>query len=183
MKSLVLPTCERNCLNIFFLSESPISAARYQCDRHVVKMILESAQLLSTAHRELDGDEWADEMGLYKRTHKNHPSAVWVRQSTAHYRWLYRHFLALCEEYEYRYSKTHKSLIKLGTALCEVPGNLEDDGWTDPPQCMPDPYKHRNTIQAYRNYYVLDKASNDWFCYNKGRKAPEWLTQSIATQS
>ena len=168
-------------MNIFFLSDDPETAAEWQCDRHVVKMILESAQLLSTAHRELDGDEWADEVGLYKRTHKNHPSAVWVRKSTHHYRWLYNHFLALCDEYRYRYGKEHLTYTKMHSLLNEYPDNLEDDGWTDPPQCMPDDYKHRNTVQAYRNYYTLDKASNGWFCYNKGRCAPWWLTKNKET--
>lgn len=164
-------------MNIFFLSDDPTNAAQWQCDRHVVKMILESAQLLSTAHRELDGDEWADDVGLYKSTHKNHPSAVWVRQSTQHYRWLHKHFLALCDEYRYRYGKEHKTWTKMHALLGEFPDALDDDGWTDPPQCMPDEYKHHNTVQAYRNYYTLDKASNNWFCYNKSRCAPWWLAK------
>ena len=69
-------------MNIFYLDRNPILAADKQCDRHVVKMILETAQLLSTAHYELDGESPA-----YKPTHKNHPSAVWVRKSLDHYLW------------------------------------------------------------------------------------------------
>jgi hypothetical protein len=162
-------------VNIFFLDSDATTAAEWQCDRHVIKMILETAQLLSTAHRELDGDGWADEIGLYKRTHKNHPSAVWARASTAHYRWLYRHFCALCNEYRYRYGKEHKTWSKIGTMLSESPDNCPVDGWTDPPQCMPDVYKHRSTVQAYRNYYTLDKSQNDWFYYKKNRCRPYWL--------
>lgn len=168
-------------MNVFFLDTDPTTAAQWQCDRHVVKMILESAQLLSTAHRELDGDEWADEVGLYKSTHKNHPSAVWARQSTRNYRWLYLHFLALCDEYRYRYGKDHKTWTKLHGVLGEFPDAMSAANWSDPPQCMPDEYKHANSVQAYRNYYRLDKASNDWFCYNKGRCAPWWLTPSKET--
>ena len=162
-------------MNIFYLSDDPTTAAQWQCDRHVVKMVLESAQLLSTAHRECDGDEWADEFGLYKRTHKNHPSAVWARASTSHYRWLYRHFLALCGEYRYRYGKERKTWLKLGRALNESPDNCPVDGWTCPPQCMPDEYKNYSCIKAYRDYYRLDKSVNDWFCYNRNRCRPWWL--------
>ena len=162
-------------MNIFYLDEDPTTAAQWQCDRHVVKMILESAQLLSTAHRELDGDEWADEVGLYKSTHKNHPSAAWVRASSDNYRWLYLHFYALCDEYRYRYGKEHKTWQKLGLALAEVPMNIPGDDFTDPPQCMPDVYKHASTVQAYRNYYTLDKSRKDWFVYKKRRCSPWWL--------
>ena len=66
-------------MNIFYLDRNPVVAAQMMCDKHVVKMILESAQILSTAHRVLDGDEHADNVGMYKMTHKNHPSTIWVR--------------------------------------------------------------------------------------------------------
>lgn len=144
-------------------------------------MILESAQLLSTAHRELDGDEWADQQGLYKRTHKNHPSAVWARASSDNYRWLYLHFYALCDEYRYRYGKEHLTWQKLGLTLAEVPMNISGDSFTDPPQCMPDEYKCASTVQAYRNYYALDKASNDWFKYDRTRCRPWWLATTKET--
>ena len=72
-------------MNIFYLDSDPYVAAKMHCDKHVVKMILESAQMLSTAHRVLDGDEYADERGLYKMAHKNHPSTIWVRTSTDNY--------------------------------------------------------------------------------------------------
>ena len=78
-------------MNIFCLDEDPIKAVQMMCDKHIVKMILESAQLMSTAHRELDGDN-ANE-NLYKSTHKNHPSAKWVRESLWNYVWLYRHWV------------------------------------------------------------------------------------------
>ena len=164
-------------MNIFFVDTDPKTAAQWQCDAHVRKMILESAQLLSTAHRELDGDYWADLFDLYKSTHKNHPSAVWVRQSKANYQWLYDHFIALCDEYSYRYNKTHKTDTRLREALQIIPHGCPDVPFFDPPQCMPDEYKHDNTVQAYRNYYTLDKASNDWFCYSKNRCQPWWLAK------
>ena len=86
-------------MNIFYLDKDPKKCAEMHCDKHVVKMILEYAQLLSTAHRVLDGNEWADHVGLYKATHKNHPSAIWARESAGNYFWLNKLFQELCKEY------------------------------------------------------------------------------------
>ena len=94
-------------MNIFYLDRDPKIAAQMMCDKHVVKMILESAQMLSTAHRVLDGDEYADKNGLYKKAHVNHPSSIWVRCSYQQYKWLYDHMVALMEEYTYRLSLIH----------------------------------------------------------------------------
>ena len=94
-------------MNIFYLSPCPKQSAKDQCDKHVVKMILESAQMLCTAHRFLDSSEWADEAGLYKMAHKNHPSSIWVRSSVHNYTWLYVHMVALMNEYTNRYGKHH----------------------------------------------------------------------------
>ena len=89
-------------MNIFYLARDPEIAAQMMCDKHVVKMILESAQMLSTAHRVLDGDEYANSHGLYKMAHKNHPSTIWVRSSVKNYMWLYDHMIALMNEYTHR---------------------------------------------------------------------------------
>ena len=94
-------------MNIFYLDKNPKIAAQMQCDKHVVKMILESAQMLCTAHRVLDGDDYANKMGLYKLAHKNHPSTIWVRSSYKIIEWLYDHMIALMNEYTYRYGKKH----------------------------------------------------------------------------
>jgi hypothetical protein len=136
-------------MNIFYLDDSPKEAAIMHCDKHCVKMILETAQLLCTAHRELDGDYWADEVGLYKSTHKNHPSAVWVRESSEHYWWTLALFVHLCKEYTARYRKTHKS-EQLITLLGTAPIAIKQDGFKEPPQCMPDEYKCDSSIEAYR---------------------------------
>ena len=143
-------------MNIFYLDTDPAEAARMQCDRHVVKMILETAQLLSTAHAELDGESPA-----YKPTHKNHPSAVWVRSSSYAYAWAWRHLKALGEEYEARYGKVHKTIREhLGT-LWSLPVNIDHDARpTEPPQCMPDDYKRDDTTLAYQLYY--NAKADDW---------------------
>ena len=101
-------------MNIFYLDPHPTVAAQQCCDKHVVKMILESAQMLSTAHRVLDKN---DNELLYKEAHKNHPSTKWVRESHLNYQWLYAHFVALGEEYTARYGKIHVSIAKLKNFL------------------------------------------------------------------
>ena len=99
-------------MNIFYFDECPVVSAEAQPDKMLVKMPLETAQMLCTAHRVLDGDEYADSVGLYKEAYKNHPCTIWARESSSNYSWLYRHFLALGMEYNYRYGKTHASIIK-----------------------------------------------------------------------
>lgn len=166
---------ETKRMNIFYLDKCPINAATMQCDKHVVKMILETAQLLSTAHRVLDGDERADTMGLYKTTHKNHPSAVWVRSGALNYIWTARHLNALCSEYTKRYGKVHKT-ERLLTKLALLPNNIERTSkMYEPPMCMPDQYKQENcAVTAYRNYYKGDKA---YMCkWNKcANSGPGWF--------
>ena len=104
-----------------------------QCDRHVVKMILESAQLLSTAHRELDGDEWADTNMLSSVPTRTIRQPMWVRQSTDHYCWLDNHFVALCDEYEYRYGRrTLLTLSSRGNLRVQTIAQLM--AGVDPPQ-------------------------------------------------
>jgi hypothetical protein len=142
-------------MNIFYLDRDPCEAARLQCDKHVVKMILETAQLLSTAHNELDGGQIA-----YKTTHKNHPSAVWVRQNRHNYRWLRRHLEALGDEYTRRYGNVHKTIQKHSQTLMWPPEAIPDGGFTDPPQCMPDDCKHEDTVIAYQTYY--NQKADDW---------------------
>ena len=158
-------------MNIFYLDTSPKESAIMHCDKHCVKMILETAQLLCTAHRELDGNYWADKVGLYQSTHKNHPSAVWVRGSSEHYWWALGLFVHLCKEYTARYGKSHKS-AEIMQLLCIAPMNIKEIGFTDPPQCMPDEYKCENTVEAYRNYYLGEKMGFAKWNYTP---TPEWV--------
>jgi len=183
-------------MNIFYLSTNADECARYHCDKHVVKMILETAQMLSTAHRILDGDELADEKKLYKKVHVNHPSTKWVRESYTNYLWAYDLLYSLCKEYTFRYKKYHKvQRSGLLTMLMVVPDAFGFDNWkfhilrdshTAPPMCMPDQYKpskklldHRtsqyvrkhSTVQAYKRYYLGEKLS---FAKWTKREAPYW---------
>ena len=160
-------------MNIFYLSRDPHEAARRQCDRHVVKMILETAQLLSTAHNELDGEQVA-----YKSTHKNHPSAVWARSSSQHYNWLYSLFRELGREYTHRYGKDHSTIELLKDLLSHPPVNLKDNGWQEPPPAMshyPQCIVPGDSIQSYKNYYNEAKA---YFAKWTNRQQPEWFEGS-----
>ena len=167
-------------MNIFYLNSDPVLAAQMQCDKHVVKMILESAQLLCTAHRVLDGEKSADTIGLYKLAHKNHPSAIWARERRANYNWLFKHMKALMAEYTYRYNGKHHASERLLewlaiTPICLITCKLP---FTPPPQCgMSDKYKSDDTVLAYQQYYVFEKTS---MCngtgpqWGKTREAPNW---------
>ena len=157
-------------MNIFYLDSRPDTAAEMHCDKHCVKMILEYAQLLSTAHRVLDGDDAHPD--LYKIAHKNHPSTRWTRSSEDHYVWLYELFRNLSIEFSNRYDKVHLSWKKLGFILDSLPKNIEDNGWEDPPQCMPDSCKDEDVVTAYRNYYIQEKKS---FAEWKHTREPEWM--------
>ena len=164
-------------MNVFYLDHDPQTCARYHNNKHCVKMILEYAQMLSTAHRVLDDDVHPD---LYKIAHKNHPSTIWTRSSKQHYDWLFRLFRMVSAEYTLRYSngefKVHKSWDKLGKILETAPKNIEDNGWIDPPQCMPDHCKDDNVVKAYRNYYIKEKSK---FAEWKYSSVPSWFTEGV----
>ena len=180
-------------MNIFYLDNNPKVCAEMHVDKHCVKMILEYAQLLSTAHRFLDGVpklECSETTGrkrtsyilsddrndlLYRATHINHPSAVWVRQSDANYVWLFRMFGALMDEYTYRYGKTH-ACERLADALSHKPNNIPKNvPFTEPTPAMPDTYKVAgDSIQSYKNYYLGDKQRMfSW----KNREAPSFVAK------
>ena len=171
-------------MNIFYLSADPREAAEMHVDKHVVKMIVESCQLLSTAHRVLDGVKvdktWKLEDGrdgaLYKATHINHPSAIWVRQSRANYDWLAQLTQELCKEYTHRYEKIHKcerdGLVE--SLLHNHPSSIPSEpSFTEPTPAMPDQYKvSGNSVESYRNYYLGEK--QHIFSWKK-RNPPAWL--------
>lgn len=156
-------------MNIFWLDNDATLAAKYQCDKHVVKMIVETAQMLSAVHR-LSGSE--DER-LYKLTHKNHPCTKWAMESVSNYSWLYQHFVALSLEYTNRYGKVHKTWTKLAQVLAYPPKGLSDSGQTAPAQAMPEEFKDADPVVAYRNYY-RHKQTTIKMCWKYSDK-PFWL--------
>ena len=143
-------------MNIFYLHHSPYLAAKVQYNKHVVKMILESAQMLCTAHHVYGNAEQKLNVP-YKQAHLNHPSTIWTRQCRANYRWLYLHMLALGNEYTKRYDKTHMTIHKCATFLNVPPVHIPDGDFCEPPQAMPDEYKDPCSIKAYWNYYIGEK--------------------------
>lgn len=156
-------------MNIFYLDHDPVIAARYQVDKHVVKMILESAQLLCTAHHAHGvGQDW-----MYKPTHKNHPSAIWVRESGGNYNWLWVHAMALLDEYQLRYKKKHACtyIIK---KLYQPPKTLINKAFLTPIKlAMPDEYKRACPVESYRAYYNGAKRElHQW----TRRAKPTWIT-------
>jgi hypothetical protein len=183
-------------MNIFILSESAEESARYHCDKHVVKMIVESAQMLSTVHRMLDGSEtkspsksgkrmvksWTHpklDGVLYKAVHINHPCTVWSRESYHNYVWHYKLFYHLCREYEYRYNKVHSTWDKLGKILESLPANIPTTNSMTPfrlamgsnPECI----NIHNPIESYRKFYKTKQArfKMDW----TNRSIPEWFNE------
>jgi hypothetical protein len=174
-------------MNIFYLHHDVTKCAEMHNDKHTVKMILEYAQLLSTAHRVLDGDIVvgksktgrkqtryvlpSNDSILYSATHINHPSSVWVRQSGENYDWLFGLFQALMMEYTHRYGKTHAT-SRLEMHLAKLPKNIPEKPFTEPTPAMPDDVKvPGDSIASYRRYYIQNKTHlANW----KKRPVPEW---------
>ena len=142
-------------MNKFVLDKNPKAAAEMHCDKHVPKMILETAQMLSTAHHVYDTPQAPL---VYKQSYLNHPCTLWVRESVDNYAWAYDLFRELNNEFVARRGKTHLSWVKLSQHLAQTPP-LPLCGLTPFAQAMPDQYKQEDAVEAYRAYYRGDKAS------------------------
>lgn len=151
-------------MNIFVLDHSPKTSAEMMCDKHVVKMILETAQMLCTV---------AHTQGFkapYKATHKNHPCTLWAAKTKQNWDWLIIHGLALCVEYTKRYGKVHKSMQHI--EWCKsLDIKLPTKGLLPFAQAMPVQYKNKCAVKAYRAYYKGEKAS---FAKWKNGNIPNW---------
>lgn len=152
-------------MNIFVLDKNITKSAQYHVDKHIVKMPLETAQMLCTAHQ-LNSNN-----APYKATHINHPCNVWVRKTLDNYLWLVDFGLELCKEYTYRYGKVHKCQKVIKWCKQNLP-NLSDNGLTRFAEAMPDEYKTKDPIDSYRNYYASDK--QHLFSWKK-REEPWWI--------
>jgi len=179
-------------MNIFILDKDPVVAAQMLCDKHVPKMIVESGQMLSTAHRLLDGTpvrrrsksgktmqtyyDFNDERDdlYYLAVHKHHPCTTWTMASLTNYNWHYTHFEAMANEYTYRRGKVHKTWREIGSMLKKPPQNIKDVGLTEFYQAMthyPECMVEGNAVQAYHNYYHAAKHFAKW---EWGRPQPQW---------
>ena len=185
-------------MNIFYLDPNPKICAEMHCDKHVVKMIIEYAQLLSTAHRVLDGTEWEGKSisgrriarwkhpnpvmdnELYLASHIKHPSGIWCRETEKNYTWLYTLWISLCHEYTHRYGKVHLTEQKLSKHLIKVPNNIKQGAWCEPypamahyPQCI----VPNDSLKSYHNYYIADKVR---FAKWTKRDTPKWYLMMLA---
>lgn len=190
-------------MNIFYLDPDPKICAEMHLDKHVVKMIIEYAQLMSTAHRVLDGEEYTDltangrrikrwrldderEDQLMKASHINHPSGIWLREDEQHYRWLFLMWAELLDEYTHRYGKIH-ACARLLHVLSSPPKNIKyGGGFFAPTPAMPPEVKilsanpiagrKYDVLKSYHNYYIQNKAH---FAKWTKREIPMWFKQGI----
>ena len=185
-------------MNIFILDTCAVKAAQLQCDKHIVKMILESAQMLSTAHRVLDGTltkipsksgkttvkHWSldhHDTIIYKAVHVGHPCTVWTIESVENYNWHYDHFVALHDEYMYRYGKTHKSFNDLAEILKTPPRNIPQVSRTPFKLAMgaaPECINPSDPVGSYRSFYQTkqERFSMTW----TKRDVPAWFERKVA---
>jgi hypothetical protein len=186
-------------MNVFYLDHDPKTCAEMHCDKHTVKMIIEYAQLMSTAHRVLDGEEYFDktangrkirrwrmkdpkyESGLMLACHVNHPSNVWVRANHLNYKWLYEMWCYLLDEYTYRYGKVH-ACARLRDDLAKLPEKIPVGlRETEPPPAMPDYCKvPGDSITSYQTYYINEKVR---FARWTKRETPVWYQNGINTNN
>jgi len=162
-------------MNIFFLSLNPKCAAELHCDTHVVKMILESAQLLYSAHWMLNPEGLPEH--AYKLAHKHHPCSLWTRRSLSNYMWLASLAWWLCKEYQYRYGeeRTHKSESHIIWLITHPPASIPFCVFTEPPQAMPDEYKDADLLTAYKRFYLESKHKTRGIVKYTRRLWPEFL--------
>ena len=140
-------------MNIFVLDKDPKKAATMSCDKHVVKMVLETAQVLCSAL-----DRHGVDDTLYRPTHKKHPCTLWAGDSRANFMWLVEHGLALSEEYTVRYGKTHKSQSVIEWCA-KFADSIPRGELTAFAQAMPPQYRHPDVVKAYRSYYQGEKSA------------------------
>ena len=160
-------------MNIFYLHHDPRICAELALDKHTVKMCLEHTQILYTVYHMVNPELLLfSDYTPYKLTHKNHPCSKWARENYSNFLWLLTLAWEYCKEYTYRYNKIHACEKHITWMVTNLPTDLPNGSMTQPPQAMPEQYKHEDSIQAYRNYYIGEKLS---FAKYTKREFPEWL--------
>lgn len=167
-------------MNVFVVHQDPIISAEMLCDRHVVKMTLESAQMLSHAVHKLGSQPSSGP--IYKelpKAHSKHPCTQWVMKSKENYLWLCTHAAALAKEYTFRYDKIHKSAEVIDWCQANPPERLPEIGLT-PFALAVKQTTYENIIipgdavATYRKFYIIDKAK--FASWKRGREKPDWYT-------
>ena len=154
-------------MNIFILDKDIQKSARYLTNRHSVKMILEQSQILCSVHHFYESENVP-----YRKTHINHPCTIWTRTSLSNYKWLIDYTQAMIHEYKYRYDKIHACQKVLDWCKENIPRNIPDIGLTEFAQAMPEQYRNKDVVKAYRSYYIGEKSHLfEW----KKRNKPRWI--------
>lgn len=157
-------------MNIFVLHQQPALAAQMLCDKHVVKMIVESAQIMAACHHQ------AGTPVHYRATHQHHPCTLWAGASAHNYAWLLAHAKAMCHEYTHRYGRIHKTEQYIVGELHHLPKGIAVTERTPFAQAMPDEYRCEDAVRAYRTYYLKDKAH---FAKWTNRDVPAWFEYQL----
>lgn len=141
-------------MNIFYFTKDHKLNARLLDDKRVVKMVLETTQLLSNTlflNRK---------KAPYLPTHLKHPCTIWASRSMANWNWLKKYGLSLAREYKKRYKRTHKCEFIIKSMKCP---KIKNNNFYEPPKCMPDKYKLSTTELSYMNYYINEKFNENYF--------------------
>lgn len=166
-------------MNIFATDPDPVKSAIALDDKRLVKMCVETAQILSTAVRKTAGDEVANNRNLYKSTHANHPCVKWAAEDSAHFAWLIDHGFSLCLEYSIRFGKTHGSMRVIMAISgmfppCQFPKGMTFQNSARNASLDFD-YSDLPVHEAYQAYlrarWRTDKVPPKW----TNRQPPEWM--------
>jgi hypothetical protein len=160
-------------VNVFAVDRDPARAARALCDRHVVKMTLETAQILCTAARTRLG-----RAAPYRATHASHPCVEWAAARRANWDWLVRHGLALADEYERRFGRVHASRVVIARVASLGPAGSAGARRQPFTQVVPARYRASDAVTAYRRYYVGEKAR--FATWKAPARAPRWFSAAGA---
>jgi hypothetical protein len=155
-------------MNIFYVNNDPVKAAQELADEHIRKMQIECAQMCCSVHWQLGSE------APYKKTHVNHPCTRWVLKSKPHYIWVVNHGIEICNEFERRYGKPHATLKVLIWLKNNIP-NIPNNGFKQPPKCMPEEYKKESVIDSYKNFYIKDKIEIKNLGWRKLNNKPSWV--------
>lgn len=173
-------------MNVFVLDKNPDKCAKYLCNAHLNKMVVEHSQMLANCFL-LDTLKYAPKTKkgtVRKYSYYNHPVSIWLRQSTGNFKWLCRYTLRMLEEREHRGFKPHFCEEFIKQCALQKPDNIEKnlDELTPFALAMPDQYKQQDPVESYRQYYINDKQFNKsgkWMLKYTNREIPHWFPEEL----
>lgn len=162
-------------MNIFVLSKNPVQAAEFMCDKHIPKMVVETAQMLACALYANGVQEhempYTSSGTHYKGGYKNHPCSKWAGKSISNYAWLACHGIELCRQFIIRYKKVHACTDAI-VQMSNMADRIQDGDYTPFHLGMPEQYHDDDAVKAYRDYYMNEKTFAEW---KKGVPKPRWF--------